>query len=227
MARDRLSPNHIGSTSINLDSALFDALTSAETEAVIYPNPRLSDLEQYGMDPSSLRAQGEDVPEDDEEALEFAIDAFREEDQYYEWKDTHMPMMMFIWPVDYVSNQMDLAQRIAEEDLAVVYVDGSDTSIRLSEDSRYDTLDMDLKGFMLTGGGMNLADHLAMAYILADYIPPIGLLESAYKNTHRDEWKEKFVAAMEQAASYYSQQSEYLMETVSRYREKEIASPSL
>lgn len=228
MARERLSPNHIGTTSMMLDSALFDALVSPEANSVVYPEPRLSDLEEYDMGPDALRAEGLDVPEDEDDAVDFAIEHFKEQDVYYEWKDSHQPMMMCIWPVDHVSDQQALAQALADEDLAVVYVDGTGTTLRLDDDSKYDTLDMDLQGFMLTGGGMNLADHLAMAYILADYIPPAALLESAYRNTHREEWKEKFVSAMEQTARYYSLQSEFLLETVSRYRESSAsASPTL
>lgn len=225
MPRERLSPNHIGTTSITLDSALFDALTSPETDAVVHPEPRLSDLEQYDMAPDDLRAEGLDVPEDEDDALDFALDHFKQQDVYYEWKDTHQPMMMYIWPVDYVDDESKLAQLLADEDLACVYVDGT-AKLRV-EDSRYDTVEVEYKGFMLTGGGMNLADHLAMAYILADYIPPAALLESAYRNTHHEEWKERFVGAMEQTAAYYARESESLLETVARYREEAAPSPSL
>jgi hypothetical protein len=222
MPRERLSPTHVGTTSITLDSAVFDALTSPENDNVVYPEPTLSVLENYGVAPDDLRKSGDaDVPEDEDEALEYAIDLFKDDDStYYEWKDTNQPMMMFIWPVDHVSNPKALANLIEEEGLAVVYVDGT-ARLDLADGG---TAEIEHQGFMLTGGGMNLSDHLAMAYILAEYIPPDAILEDAFRNTHRDEWKSKFVKAMEQMADYYAGQSDRLLERVARF--KESAAPT-
>ncbi|WP_327210998.1 hypothetical protein [Rhizobium leguminosarum] len=221
MPRERLSPTHVGTTSITLDSAIFDALTNAEHDNVVYPEPTLSVLENYGVTPDDLRKQpGSDVPEDEDDALEYAIDLFKEDDAYYEWKDTNHPMMMFIWPVDHVSNPQRLANLLEEEGLAVVYVDGT-AKLELADGG---AAEIEHQGFMLTGGGMNLSDHLAMAYILAEYIPPDAILEDAFRNTHRDEWKERFAKAMEQMAEHYAGQSDRLLERVARF--KEPAAPS-
>jgi CheY-like chemotaxis protein len=222
MPRERLSPHHVGTTSIMLDSPIFEALTSPEHDNVVFPEPTLSVLENYGVAPDDLRKLDDMfVPEDEDDALEYAIDRFKEDDHiYYEWKDTNQPIMMYIWPVDYVSNPQVLANLLEEEGLAVVYVDGT-AKLDLAEGG---TADIEHKGFMFTGGGMNLADHLAMAYILADYIPPDAILGDAFRNTHRDEWKSRFVKAMEQMADYYTGQSERLLEHVARF--KESAAPA-
>lgn len=208
---DRLSPHYIGATTESLGKVTFEKLIGAELEAIQYPEPNLSDVSQYGMSPDALRDEGYDLPEDEEdpeEALEFAVNHFKQSDQYYEWQDGFVPVSSMLWPCDPLNDVTKLVQALNDQYVSCCFVSGE------LDEKEY-------KGFMVTGGNMNLSDHVAIAYIEAGFIPPLEVLEQAVRNTRKQEWKDRFLVALEQASAWYAGDVERMNETLARYRTTE------
>lgn len=88
-----------------------------------------------------------------------------------EWRNSFDPMMNFGWAVDLRYTDSDelqaIAGRFAEWGLACSLIEIS------GGDYGEDTYEI-----ALTGGGMNLSDHLAAAYIACGHVPPIRLLDN-------------------------------------------------
>ncbi|UTC28655.1 hypothetical protein MARCHEWKA_01420 [Brevundimonas phage vB_BpoS-Marchewka] len=98
-------------------------------------------------------------------------DAFRQTEGYDEWRDSFDPMMNYGWPVDlkYVDSEgiAAIAARFDAWGLACTLIE--------IDNGRHDEPDYEIA---LTGGGMNLTDHLAAAYIACGHVPPITLLDN-------------------------------------------------
>lgn len=95
---------------------------------------------------------------------------FEETEGFQEWKETFSPMMNFVWPVS-------LPYRTDAEQVAALLQEFCPvmTLVSFGEDSPYCEEE---HGFALSGGGMNLADQIATAYLCAGVVPPSELLES-------------------------------------------------
>lgn len=182
----------------------------------VSPTPTIRVLEEYSAAPDDLLNAGEDVPSDEDEALEYAIDLFRSTDAFFEWEEGIRPGqgMDYLWPLelpddsdpDYPSfDHQGLANKLLEHSLNCCYVNGE------HQGRTY-------RGFILTGGGMDYSDELSMAYVLAGYVPPHALLHQAVTNTRNDDWKEIFLNCMEQGRDYMQWQSGIYQETLDRYR---------
>lgn len=98
-------------------------------------------------------------------------EAFRETRGYDEWRDSYEPMMSYVWPV-FISNASG-----EELDRIAALIDQFGPSCTLvSFDS--DSLIGERYGLALNGGGMNLADHIAAAYLCCGAVPPSTILDS-------------------------------------------------
>lgn len=201
----RLGISTFFTNGITLSSADFDKVVGYEEDMIVIPDITKDVLEQYDAMPEI----GEE--DDEEEALEDAKEQFEYSNSYYEWKDSFTPMMTTLWPCEPFTEDKEVANRLEELGVAVCYVNGT------SGDSSF-------QGFMMTGGGMDLSDHLAMAYLAADCMPPQPLLERAIRNTHNDSWREALIDALSQARDYLVREAESYNETITRYR---AAAPSL
>ncbi|UTC28493.1 hypothetical protein GURKE_04910 [Brevundimonas phage vB_BpoS-Gurke] len=142
---------------------------------VVRPKPTLDDINQYAEDlwedHPEERARYDDAASDGTEiAGEDLIEAFEQTDGYDEWRDSFDPMMNYAWPVDlrYTSSDelYDIAQRLNTWGLAIVLIERSDDPY---EETTYE--------FALTGGGMDMSDHIAGAYLAAGQVPPLRILE--------------------------------------------------
>jgi hypothetical protein len=94
---------------------------------------------------------------------------FEQSDRAYdEWRDGFEPMMNYVWPafLPYRMDSSDLADRLAQfaPTITLVYF-GADSDVCPEE-----------YGYALSGGGMNLADQIAAAYLCAHQVPPFVLL---------------------------------------------------
>jgi hypothetical protein len=178
-----------------------------DRDLVVIPDVRLADLERYSHAPSDLADEGYDVPDDADEALEYAIDQFRCSEHYYDWENGFRPNKenYWLWPCEPRIADHDLANRIHELGLNCCYVNG-------------ELLGRNFQGFILTGGGMNLSDDLCMAYITAGCVPPRDLLQDAARNTSDDDWREMLLDAMERAAEFMVGEAESYRETIEIYR---------
>jgi hypothetical protein len=97
------------------------------------------------------------------------FDAFWQSDGADEWRDSFDPMMNYGWPV-YLGYQPDLkaiATRIDQMGIAcsLIEISGGEFGEETYE-------------IALTGGGMNLGDHLFAAYLACGQVPPLALLEN-------------------------------------------------
>jgi len=135
------------------------------SEIVVIPEISLSDLEDESYSPDDLRDEGHDVPEAEDEAFAYALEEFRQSDAYEEWKDGFLPLMSVLWPCT-IDQPTRMAAAIRREALACTVVKGRVNGQEVS-------------GIALTGGGMDLSDHLAAAYILCGQMPPVNVMEAA------------------------------------------------
>lgn len=140
---------------------------------IVRPKPSLEAVNQYAEDLWS------DFPEErarydagtgDEIAAEDLIDAFEQTSGYDEWRDSFDPMMNYAWPVDLRYSSSDelyeIAQRLETWGLAIVLIERTDDPY---EETTFE--------FALTGGGMDMSDHIAGAYLAAGQVPPLRILE--------------------------------------------------
>jgi hypothetical protein len=219
---ERLAINHFFIQAEELSTQIIQDIQKLEEDKdlVVLPEPTLEVLEQYNAAPDDLLNAGEDVPSDEDDAIEFAIEQFRFSDSFYEWQNGLRPGegLEFLWPLEPVPSFVDetdpdyvpfdhqgLANKLLENHLNCCYVNGE------HQGRRY-------QGFILTGGNMNLADELAMAYVLAGFVPPHGLLHDAVTNTRNDDWKETFLDCLERGREYMQWQADFYKETLDMYR---------
>lgn len=97
------------------------------------------------------------------------FDAFWQSDGADEWRDSFDPMMNYGWPV-YLGYEPDvraIATKIDQMGIACSLIEISGGAYG---ETTYE--------IALTGGGMNLADHLFAAYLACEQVPPIALLEN-------------------------------------------------
>lgn len=137
-------------------------------DLVTVPELSIEDLEQLSMTPDDLRESGHDVPMADDEALRYASDAFRQTVGYEEWAAGFLPQMAVLWPCQMAVRPEAAVEAIRREGLACTLVKGQINGTEVS-------------GIALTGGGMDLSDHIAAAYMLCGQLPPVTVIESALR----------------------------------------------
>lgn len=123
----------------------------------------------------------EDPETSDAQYLADAIEQFESEDGFWEWQDQFAPMMNFIWPVQlaYGVSPEQAAERIdrlAGSTSLVNYGEG----FGANHEPKY--------GIVLTGGGMDLSDHIARAYMCCGTVPPLVLLRERYTVESMPQW---------------------------------------
>ena len=152
---------------------LYDSDSGEPGWRAVLPVVRRSDIEERASDlwadfpkEKALYDVDGDAQVEDEDLRE----EFWQSDAGDEWRDSFDPMMNFGWPVDLCYTSSDeltaIAGRFEEWGLACTLIEiGTD-----ADDVTYE--------IALTGGGMNLSDHLAAAYIACGHVPPIRLLDN-------------------------------------------------
>lgn len=135
---------------------------------VAVPDPTADDLESYSFSPDELRDAGWDVPDDPEEAHAFAVEQFKGSGTYGEWVTDFFPVMTVLWPCALRTSPEEAANAFRREGLACTLVKGQVNGTEVS-------------GIALRGGGMDLSDHIAAAYILCGQVPPVAVIESAIR----------------------------------------------
>lgn len=108
----------------------------------------------------------------DESEREEYRDAFRQTEGYDNWQDGFNPMMLYFWPLFmYGKNPAEVATLIDEFAPAV-------TLIELNQDHELHGIIDEDYALAFNGGGMNLSDHMALAYICAGSVPPLDVLRN-------------------------------------------------
>lgn len=137
-------------------------------------------------------------------------DRFQQERAGDEWQQAFEPMMNYVWPVMIPTyngtSAQDVADRIAEYAPTCSLIEFGEHSPHCSEEY----------GIALSGGGMNLADQLAAAYLCAYQVPPVGLLTQL--SGVIDGWKLEQIGAPLKAA--YAKAADFLRSRADRIAEE-------
>lgn len=169
----KVSTADLGYASVDAQSREIDWTEACgedfEGWRVIYPSLTFGDLAEHAEDlltPAQARVADRSPYKPAPQKL---IEQFEETRAGYEWRDAFQPMMNFVWPafIPYGMSSQDVADRLAQFAPTVSLVTFDDDS-HCGEDY----------GYALSGGGMNLSDQLAAAYLCAHQIPPLSLLEA-------------------------------------------------
>lgn len=219
---ERLAINHFFMQAEELSAQIIDGFQNIEKDVdlVVLPEPTLAVLEEFGVAPDDLRNDGEDVPADEDEALEFALEKFRYSDNFYEWQESLRPGdgMLYLWPLELPPGYDDptdplyapfdhqgLANKMLENNLNCCYISGE------HQGRTY-------QGFILTGGGSNFSPDLAISYVFAGQVPPHTLLDNALTNTDNDDWREIFLDCIQLGRDYMQSQVDSYQRTLDMYR---------
>lgn len=147
-------------------------------------------------------------------------DAFEQTDAYYQWRDGFEPMMNYAWPVSlaYGHNLQSAVDAMSEHASACVLIE-------LSEDARAalfgDGSDAPEYVIALTGGGMNLSDHIAAAYLACGCVPPSRILSGLAGVISPEKARRlPLRAAYRRAAEHYAYRAKELRDTSRRIHAK-------
>lgn len=162
---------HATTSAVNIRdwSAVLSGDGYEEDADVIKPPVTYGAVREYAADLLTKAQERTADRTPDREAPHNLAEAFRESDGYHEWADTFSPMMNYVWPVmvRYGQDPEALAALLNEFCPVMSLVRFGEHSDHCSEEY----------GFALSGGGMNLADEIATAYLCAGHVPPSELLE--------------------------------------------------
>jgi hypothetical protein len=177
--------------------------------SVTVPVPDIGVLEEYGVTPDELRADGYAVPKDEADALAYAIEHFRESENYDDWTGGFSPVMNGFWPCDPVGSP--------EQAAALMHSVGTACSL-----VRVEIADEWVTGIALTGGSMDLSDHIAAAYVCCGRVPPIELIRSALR-TGNPLVAEHLVEAARVATKHVRSDLDYIDELAAKVSARSIA----
>lgn len=110
------------------------------------------------------------------ELTEEHADEWQQSDRFDEWKDQFYPMMNYAWPVSLAyggPGAAEAARLIDQFAGACCLVEFGEGHNPFGPEFASDTPEY---GIALTGGGMDLSDHLAVAYLCCGCVPPERLL---------------------------------------------------
>lgn len=144
------------------------------------------------------------------------VERFEETDAHYQWRDGFEPMMNYAWPVSlaYGLELADAANAINAYGPACTLVELSDEA----KESLYGN-DSDSPDYViaLSGGGMNLSDHIAAAYLACGCVPPNRILSGLHGVI--DDAKAKRLplrAAYKAAADHYRDRAKRMRDECTR-----------
>lgn len=167
----RVKKGQLGFASIDAQARNIDWRQSFEEGdewEIILPAPTYGDVNEYASDLLTPAQERVAAKYPDRKAPEGLAEEFEQSDGYHEWKDSFEPMMNYVWPafLPYGMDSQTLAERLN------VYC----PVMSLIYFGEHSELCPEEYGFALTGGGMNLSDQIAAAYLCADQVPPQELL---------------------------------------------------
>lgn len=151
---------------------------------VALPHPTYGDVQQYAPD---LFEEWETAAaeQDDCDALSEHLNdelsdphaaEWQQRDGYDEWTDSYQPAMNYAWPVSLAYGGPSLEEAAALIDRhagACTLVSFGEGNNPFGPEFASDTPEY---GIALTGGGMDLSDHLAVAYLCCGCVPPERIL---------------------------------------------------
>jgi hypothetical protein len=169
----RVSATELGFASIDAQSRDIDwreaSGESCDGWEVQMPRPTYGAISENALDLLTAAQKRIADRDQDRPAPRALAEQFEESDRYWEWRDGFEPMMNYVWPafLPYGMDSADLADRlnVFAPNMTLVYF--GEHSPHCPEPY----------GFALNGGGMNLSDHIAAAYLCAHQVPPVSILQ--------------------------------------------------
>ncbi len=181
---------------------------------LILPAPTYGDADAYAADLLSPTQRKTAAKSPDRPLPDALREAFEVSDGYYEWRAGFDPMMNYVWPVD-------IAYQVTTETVAALINEFAPTCT-LVEFTSADKIGADY-GIALSGGGMNLSDQLAIAYLCCGCVPPADLLASVPGVIDGGKLKQCGAAlrkAYARAAVHYKQRAARMKEEAARIAAK-------
>lgn len=203
----------------SIDAQSFDYRSEDhdnETLKVIVPEPTLDQIQYYEF--------GEDIDENDPEAVEDEIQAFKDSDAYYEWSEQYSQQMTSVWPVRVFNKSLeDIANVMDQLSIAAAIAEVPDHLEDTVSD--YNAL------IVMTGGGLDLSNDIAQAYLVCGQVPPTVLMEgmgtAVMDRFFNDDMKALMGQAMRKAADHHKYRAERLEEIADRHFPEESAAPKM
>lgn len=157
------------SLSIDWQAAFGEDLDGCE---VIMPTLTLGDVDERAPDLLSAAQKRAARVNPHKPTPQPVADAFNDSDSRYEWEDSFRPVMNYVYPVFIYEaagrpSPQAVADRLEQFAPACSLIYFGEHSDHCPEEY----------GFALTGGGMDLSDHIAAAYLCADQVPPTWILQ--------------------------------------------------
>jgi hypothetical protein len=149
----------------------WEAFFASEGEPwnVVLPPVTLGVINEYAPDRLTPgQAARAKVNPDARSSAEAFNEAFLNSDEGADWAERFHPMMSFVWPV-YLGEHEPAEVAARMETFAPTC-----TLIQFGPDSEHCPEEY---GIALNGGGMNLSDQIAAAYLCAHQIPPLAVLD--------------------------------------------------
>lgn len=171
---DRLSLANIDARAVDIDWN-DERRHDRDGFEIVLPDPTYGDWAEYEAAPDAVQALARRHP--GRRLSEKLRQQFEQTEEYDEWRDGFEPMMNYVWPVmlPYGADAREVAAKIAAYAPATTLVEFGDGSAFCPEEY----------GIALTGGGMDLSDQLAAAYLCAGAVPPVSILHGL-RNTIND-----------------------------------------
>jgi hypothetical protein len=169
----QVTRSQLGLASLDFSAVNLDWCAAKESDwdawEMILPVPTFGDIADHAPELLTQRQLATHANRYDVSVPEALADAFRDVDAFRDWESGFEPLMSYVWPV-YLPNDVgsqDVADRLAQFAPPM-------TLIYFGRNSDYCP---EKYGFALSGGGMNLADEIASAYLCARQVPPRSILE--------------------------------------------------
>lgn len=172
-----LSVVNIGASSLHLSARFAD--DGSERYEIVLPPVSFAAIEDHAQDlidalyaergkpgESQQAFEARVAADTDGELFEILVSRFRDSDAREQWADGFDPIMNSYWPVD-LSHDTTAEQAAALIDQFAPVC----TLICFRPDDGDDAY-----GIALSGGGMDLSDKIAIAYLCCGGIPPLSLL---------------------------------------------------
>jgi hypothetical protein len=154
---------------------------------VALPKPTYGDVRERAPDllndweEERCHAEGRPLSEferfnDEAQLSDEHAESFWNTDAFHEWADSFQPMMNYAWPVSLayggpsLEEAVELVNRYAGACTLVSFSEGHNP---FGPEFASDTPEY---GIALTGGGMDLSDHIAVAYLCCGCVPPERIL---------------------------------------------------
>ncbi len=218
------SPNRLHLSLANIDAASVTVDWSAHEDSdphesygvplcferdyeIVLPSPMFGDVDGHASDLFNA-AQQKTADRYPERPLPDDLrEEFEQSDGYDEWRQGFDPMMNFVWPVRL---GYEVSAKTAA-DLIAVFAPTA-TLIAFTSDDKVG----EEYGIALSGGGMNLSDQLAIAYLCCGCVPPATLLMGLHgviDSYHVKRVGAELRKAYKLAATYYKTRAKRLAET--------------